>query len=252
MDLVAPDFYKRAACRGADPEIFFDPDHEPSTGRPAMTAGKMKRRALARAFCERCPVREDCLEIGWSCSDGIFGGLDKDERRRITVRRRKAETATLTEGDEPEEMTEDELAEARELGRILLRQGKSIRDVMAATNLGYHHVIRLRNRMVMDYKTDVRVERPDPPRTWGPGTECYHWWERRWLAGQYLGQRQDGKILVQSKSAGPTVRRWCDPQDVVIRPDVARYQATKGNRKDLDVGPDQVDAGGAEAGSEAA
>lgn len=251
MDLVPPDFYRHAACIGAPPELFFDPDNETAaTGRPAMTAAKMARRQAARAYCERCPVTEACLEIGWACSEGMFGGLDKDERRRIVRRRRKNE-ADVAPVEKPEEMSEEEHQHAMERAADLLARGKGVRQVMEITGLGYQPVVEMRNRLVMADRADNRWIRPEPPRTWGPGTECYQFWERRWIAGQYLGQRPDGKILVQSKQQGPTVRRWCDPEDVVIRPDVQRYQALRGNRKDLNV-PSEVGVGGAEASTDAA
>ncbi|HEX3621337.1 MAG TPA: WhiB family transcriptional regulator [Acidimicrobiales bacterium] len=68
-----------AACRDLDTAIFF-PD----------TEGEAE---LAKAVCASCPVREACLEFALVTrqDDGVWGGLDENERRRL--RRRKQEAA---------------------------------------------------------------------------------------------------------------------------------------------------------------
>ncbi|WP_217166231.1 WhiB family transcriptional regulator [Streptomyces sp. AC512_CC834] len=66
---------ERAACRDADPEIFFPPaggsddDREPS----------------AKRLCARCPVAEHCLHEALlrEESTGIWGGLNVRERREL-------------------------------------------------------------------------------------------------------------------------------------------------------------------------
>lgn len=66
----------RAACRDVDPEIFFP------TG-----AGELADRQLvrAKAICRRCPVRPECLRSAQfhASGDGVWGGLDADERREL-------------------------------------------------------------------------------------------------------------------------------------------------------------------------
>jgi WhiB family redox-sensing transcriptional regulator len=61
----------RAACRGADTEIFYPttPDEE----------------AEALALCATCPVRAQCLEDALRNREiyGIWGGTTPEERRRI-------------------------------------------------------------------------------------------------------------------------------------------------------------------------
>ena len=70
--LNRPEWHQRAACRGADPDLFF-PD--PSSGRPV--------RALA--YCDGCQVRPECLAIALdagSHSDvGVWGGTSLRQRR---------------------------------------------------------------------------------------------------------------------------------------------------------------------------
>lgn len=67
-----------AACRDLDTAIFF-PETEEAV-------------AVAKAICATCPVREACLEfaIVTRQDDGVWGGLDENERRRVRRRRQEA------------------------------------------------------------------------------------------------------------------------------------------------------------------
>lgn len=75
----------RAACRDADPDLFF----------PAGTTGPAAGQAAeAKRVCAGCPVRRACLD--WAMThhekDGVWGGLDEAERhraRRLRLRRRR-------------------------------------------------------------------------------------------------------------------------------------------------------------------
>lgn len=68
----------RAACRDADPEIFY-----PEKG------GRVEE---ARAICFRCPVRAECLE--WALENneryGLWGGLSERQRRPLFAERGRA------------------------------------------------------------------------------------------------------------------------------------------------------------------
>lgn len=66
----------RAACRDADTNLFF-----PGWGQADSAATR-----LALAYCEVCPVREECLEAGLRERYGIWGGLTV--RQRVRRRRR--------------------------------------------------------------------------------------------------------------------------------------------------------------------
>lgn len=63
--------------------LFFGPDGEPRPEREI-------REARARAVCASCPVRAQCLDYALrnSIMQGIWGGLNKEERAR--ERRRRA------------------------------------------------------------------------------------------------------------------------------------------------------------------
>ncbi len=77
------DWPLRAACRGQDPNIFF-PDHRES-------------HAKAKAFCNKCSVREECLEEAIEYESlhcftvyGIWGGKTTFERKKIIREKRRA------------------------------------------------------------------------------------------------------------------------------------------------------------------
>ena len=77
-----------AACRGMDAPLFFGPDDETRPEREI-------REAKAKAVCQLCLVRGQCLDfaIGNSVGYGVWGGLNQEERareRRRRVRRRRA------------------------------------------------------------------------------------------------------------------------------------------------------------------
>lgn len=67
-----------AACRDADPELFFATDE--ASRREALT------------LCGACPVRMECLEHALNQREvyGVWGGTDENERKRLARRRRRA------------------------------------------------------------------------------------------------------------------------------------------------------------------
>jgi WhiB family redox-sensing transcriptional regulator len=77
-------WWQLAACRSADPELFF----------PVSGAGPaIEQAGAAKAVCAGCPVRRECLAyaIFTRQQHGIWGGLTESERhaafRRAQVRR---------------------------------------------------------------------------------------------------------------------------------------------------------------------
>lgn len=67
---------EEAACATAAHEVFFPETEEPEAS------------AEAKAICAACPVRELCLgyALATNQSDGVWGGLDAGERRRMRRR----------------------------------------------------------------------------------------------------------------------------------------------------------------------
>jgi WhiB family redox-sensing transcriptional regulator len=68
---------EQALCAQIDPEIFYPED---------SYGGVLghKQVATAKAICESCPVKGECLEYGMSEEWGIWGGLTAWERRTRT------------------------------------------------------------------------------------------------------------------------------------------------------------------------
>jgi WhiB family transcriptional regulator, redox-sensing transcriptional regulator len=78
-----------AACRDVDPDLFF-PSHPPShpDNRPSVRA---RVEEPAKQVCRACPVVDPCLEyaVTRNQDDGIWGGLNEDERRSLRRRLRR-------------------------------------------------------------------------------------------------------------------------------------------------------------------
>ena len=78
---VAPEL-PGAACRTADPALFFGPDGE-------RQAERQERGEKARAVCSGCPVRRRCYEQALANGErwGIWGGVDFEVTARATSRK---------------------------------------------------------------------------------------------------------------------------------------------------------------------
>jgi len=67
------DWRSAAACRSADPELFF----------PISAFGQaLEQVAQAKVICARCPVRRECLAFALRTrqAHGIWGGMTEEER----------------------------------------------------------------------------------------------------------------------------------------------------------------------------
>lgn len=77
-----PDWRQRAACRDADPELFFGPEGE------RRGPDQLAREHQAKAYCHTCAVIDACLlnvleqedKPGSYGRHGVRGGLTGDER----------------------------------------------------------------------------------------------------------------------------------------------------------------------------
>ena len=76
------DWVHHARCRDEDPELFFPIG---TTGPAAMQID------AAKAICDGCGVRVDCLEWAMATGQdaGVWGGLSEDERRALRRSRRR-------------------------------------------------------------------------------------------------------------------------------------------------------------------
>lgn len=75
----------RAACLGADPELFFPVQRAPEFAEPA------------KAVCRRCEVVRDCLGYGLTYDvDGVWGATTKAERDELRSKHRLTPHPVLT------------------------------------------------------------------------------------------------------------------------------------------------------------
>lgn len=84
----------RAACRAADPELFF-PISEQGPGALQI--------AEATAICRGCPVRDLCLSYALATGQeaGIWGGLTPRQRRALRPRTYRAQRPAGARPEQP-------------------------------------------------------------------------------------------------------------------------------------------------------
>jgi WhiB family redox-sensing transcriptional regulator len=74
LTLASDEWRSYAACRDTNPDLFF----------PVGTTGPaIEQIAAAKAICDECPAREECLEYALATNQdsGIWGGTSEEERR---------------------------------------------------------------------------------------------------------------------------------------------------------------------------
>ena len=82
------DWWSRAACLTADPELFF----------PVSSSGPALRQVgRAKAVCARCQIQRACLRYALDAGSvlGVWGGTTEKERWLLKQRQRRA-SAHLT------------------------------------------------------------------------------------------------------------------------------------------------------------
>jgi hypothetical protein len=163
------DWRGEAACRGTDPELFFPI----GAGRNSLS-----QIAAAKRICARCPVIERCRESALANGyEGIWGGLDDDERRRMRARRQR--TTRPSTNPEPLSPPGPELSadghfvivdgrrwRACDPGIPKQLRGELVAELMSARRAIGHGDIAARDR-VQDAKTALG-ERGEP--WWEPPT----------------------------------------------------------------------------------
>lgn len=76
-DAYPNDWWAGAACRSADPDLFF----------PVSSAGLSRLQvAEAKEICACCQVRPQCLDFALQAREvhGVWGGTSEEERRYLT------------------------------------------------------------------------------------------------------------------------------------------------------------------------
>lgn len=108
---------ERAACRDVDPELFF----------PVAEAGPVydAQVAAAKAVCQRCPVRAECLvEALERMPHGVAGGLTEHERHGVA---RAGGRRTRAPGSRPDPRAQ--VAAGRSCAAVAAECGVSERTV---------------------------------------------------------------------------------------------------------------------------
>jgi WhiB family redox-sensing transcriptional regulator len=78
--IATSSWWEQAACRSADPDLFF-PISRRGVGHSEI--------ATAKAICVSCSIRQRCLEYALDTGQehGVWGGTSEDERRAIAASR---------------------------------------------------------------------------------------------------------------------------------------------------------------------
>jgi WhiB family redox-sensing transcriptional regulator len=79
------EWWSRAACKSADPELFFPISHSGPASAQIMRA---------KEICAGCAVQDECLRYALAADPvhGVWGGMSEEERRLLRRREQKART----------------------------------------------------------------------------------------------------------------------------------------------------------------
>lgn len=82
---VPPSWAAQSACSEVDPELFFASDGERAASKHGRT-----RVSAAKAVCNGCTVRAECLTYALTTRqrDGVWGGLTETERLPLEAPRK--------------------------------------------------------------------------------------------------------------------------------------------------------------------
>lgn len=77
----------KAACRGADPDLFYSTLHS--------------QQQEAIRYCRICPVRDECLQYAFDHGEhrGIWGGQTEGARRKLVKAARREQAVGDSGGD---------------------------------------------------------------------------------------------------------------------------------------------------------
>lgn len=128
------DWLTQAACREVDPELFFP---------IGLSAAAIAQTERAKAVCEGCPVRSECLKwaVDTGQTAGVWGGMSEHERWEAGAspvpRRGDAGQSTVR----PQF---DRCVAAQEFIEGKVAGGASIRSIARALGVGHDSVRRAR------------------------------------------------------------------------------------------------------------
>lgn len=90
--MLRDDWWRVAACRNAEAELFFPVSDRPASARSIRQA---------KMVCESCPVSRQCLRYALENrqEQGIWGGLTETERSALSRRAGKLPAASRSVSD---------------------------------------------------------------------------------------------------------------------------------------------------------
>jgi WhiB family redox-sensing transcriptional regulator len=128
-----------AACRHADPELFFPV----SSGRPAA-----EQTARAKALCSGCSVQPACLQFAVDTqAEGVWGGTTEEERRLVLP----AVVPVLADGgarDHQGGWPVTQPLDKMQRACLLRAEGKSYGEISSETGIPKASVYRYLSRML--------------------------------------------------------------------------------------------------------
>lgn len=257
----APFWVLEAACRSVDPEIFFDKG-QMAKNSPGLRLSKENEdnRNRAKAICATCPVMLKCREHFMNEEHGVYGGLDRDQRRHL-----RAGTAHLRRTNMDRDLMGQEAFDLSISGQSLAPLAKQygmrtaqlvqLMEHYLSTPAGLRLQLERRIRALdasgsteeeMAFELGIplvkvsyirrklglvkRLVSQRPARLSGIGHDCSVLVGRETMPGHYLGESADDPpfYFVQIRGPQASTRKWVRSEDVILEPSVRRHVISKG------------------------
>jgi len=122
------DFFPESPnCASSDPDLFF-PEHKHST----------KQIAQAKTFCLACVERVACRDYALKANekDGVWGGLDEDERKTLRGRHKSLVETDSLDGLTPEQIASKNAISIEYAQQLLKELGRVPRGWMKGASDG--------------------------------------------------------------------------------------------------------------------
>lgn len=255
----APRWAEDAACRSVDPELFFDQGQDLITmTKGLISAANLKRREQAKAVCARCPVLMECREHYIDEVHGIYGGLDKDQRKALRDARRLVSNSNI-DADLLGQQAFTLFLQGASLVGLAKKYGlrtsqlRAYMDHYLGTPQGMrmqleHEIRKAHDEGLTEGETSLKLGIPLAKvaylrrrlglirRTVSAAPAKLS--EDRWdsavsignvvLSANYIGESADGWIFMSIKYPKASTRRWMRAEDVHLGESVRRHLISKG------------------------
>lgn len=258
--LPTPNWVGEALCGSVDPELFFDRGQETTAQSNIDKIGNANRlrREAAKRVCDHCPVLLKCREHYINEEHGVFGGLDRDERRALRRARSVIQRADAIGDDVAREALQLQL-EGKPLSAVAKQYGLRLGQLRvhldsfalspAGQRVQLEHAIRRAHdeglddlQIAIKLRLDVAkvrrikavlglVERRVSAAPAMVGDAFYDSSVNvmgATLQATYLGESTDGWLFMQVKYPHGGTRKWMAAEQVTLGPSVRRHVIAKG------------------------